>query len=209
MRRDIAGRTLIAAILASLHASGVHAFPNRFSVNRTLPAAPRDGFSTFEFDLNLDGTNDLRFSRVDLWATGLPIGPTEIRVSTLHARARVATDEPIPFRETPADAFAGGRSIGPSERWGAGGQITPGDPLFDQPDTSIGVRLDVGGRPHYGWVEVQYFPRQELGDVPGFLIRRAAFETVPDTPIRSLPEPGGIGLLVGIAALFARRAARR
>ena len=119
MRRDIAGRTLIAAILACLHASGVHAFPNRFSVNRTLPAAPRDGFSTFEFDLNLDGTNDLRFSRVDLWATGLPIGPTEIRVSTLHAGARVATDEPIPFRETPADAFAGGRSIGPSERWGA------------------------------------------------------------------------------------------
>lgn len=62
----------------------------------------------------------------------------------------------------------------------------------------LGVRFDIGGETHYGWIQV-YMPATEgMGYIEGF-----AYETEPGKAIiaGAVPEPGSF-LLAGIGALL-------
>ncbi len=78
------------------------------------------------------------------------------------------------------------------------GLFQPGEPAYG------GLRFDIGGNTHYGWVKLM--DRGEGLTGAAIYIQEYAYETEPDTPIRIIPEPSVAGLLgTGALLLFLER----
>ena len=73
-------------------------------------------------------------------------------------------------------------------------------------DKYLGVRFDIGGNTHYGWIQVQVPADVTFATITGY-----AYEDVADAQITAgaIPEPGSLALLaIGAAGLAAWRKKR-
>jgi len=159
------------------------------------------------FDINQDGTDDVRFNYTAHYGPGgiLTYG-ADASVAGVNGAA-VAVKPDATFT---ADAIGPAELVGPQLHWRAPGTFeayVSGDE-FRNPGASIGVRLMVNGQPHYGWVSVQFSGAEYNVPIWARLhVGGAAWETLPDTPILAtvVPEPGVLGPVVVSLALLARR----
>ncbi len=75
--------------------------------------------------------------------------------------------------------------------------------FYNTSDKYLGVKFEIGGNTHYGWIQVQV-----AADVTDATITGYAFEDTPDAQITAgaVPEPGSLALLaLGAAGLAAWR----
>lgn len=184
----------------------------------TLSSTPVSPFSEFEaheqlFDLNNDGIDDILFQAryralnnkniddtagagdisarrfggstimvpvaqpyyIGAFALGTPIGPTT--PIALHAAPNYQLFLSLAYRY-PSAAY-------PYYSYN-GGQFGSG---------YVGVRFNIGGSPHFGWVEVETNPEGEM--VASVTIKSYAYESTPNTAILAGDTGGGSGGIDG------------
>ncbi len=189
-----------------------------------------DIFGAYLMDLDGNGTEDFRIegrltsavcirlhcapgnaawvSTVGFGTTLLiPLGPRTVVGDTVSGD----WNSGVGWRNDPLDTLVSSYSdsllIPPAPQLLSGG-------LFEFGTTAhAGMRFEVDGETHYGWVlinEVDPNPEDDPSFEPTGLVGAAfvveyAYETEPDTPI-VIPEPSTVGLLgVGALALWLRR----
>lgn len=78
--------------------------------------------------------------------------------------------------------------------------------FFDGDQKYIGVKFDIGGTTHYGWIGFQVDSQSPMHGI----VRDYAYETEADTAIAAgvVPEPATLGLLAAGAGAFAVRRRR-
>src|SRR5688572_454665 len=177
---------ITVTFLGVLQALPVAAEPNFVEHNFVFPPVPpRSQTLMFHVvDINGDGVDDLSFRHQPLFGTGLNLGSSENTVSGLNG-AQVVTDGTF-FGGPRADARAPGELISPALTWTDHALIfydydapeNRGDPVFLNPDASLGVRFTANGQTHYGWVGVHYVPGILLRSFSKLVIDDFAWETV-------------------------------
>ena len=165
-----------------------------------------------DIDLNGDSTPDFNLST---W------NGRDIDLTPLNNNAIISVPEPPPDIGALIYAFGPGAPISSSldpvlAWWGSDGNAPPtivsasniGSIGYFQGNTDayVGIRLDVEGSLHYGWIHIQNFGAN-WGQISDW-----AYETRPDTQILAgaVPEPSCVSLCVlGILLMFAHRSKSR
>jgi hypothetical protein len=153
---------------------------------------------TYAVDLNGDAVNEFSISE----------STTVTKVSSI-----AATTALVP--ETPGDNrvanLAPGTLIGPASTWGPNGTNPSGGDALNGTDAGnpvgnfqatdpagyIGVRFQIAGATHYGYVGYQGVGSASDGQGHVYAL---GYETTPDTPIATVPEPSSLALLAAGAA---------
>ena len=210
-------RTVAAIVVLILSNSGVGAPVSRkFSYEHPTPGPTGSAWYYYELDVNGDLVKDLRFKNFPLYGTQRPLGLARNDVEGLNGTA-IAFDGYISqlggVTLPLAQGLAPGESIGPALSWTPLATISTfdpvgGDPAFQEPNTSLGVRLMLDGQPHYAWVGVNYRPYPGTIFTPsGLTLRDSGWETSAGTAIGAgVPEPGAMTLF---AVAFVCGAGRR
>ena len=172
-------------------------------------------------DLNSDGTDDFRFeTQVQHGFDVFPLG----RNAVLAYKVDPLTSY--------AEAMPPGTLLGPESyptglSWDQTVNIPGGFRLginingcyqrqcvgqFINTDACMGVRFDVNGELHYGWVRISQSSFDFAEGFPGGYIREIGFETRPNTPVIIVPEPSlaafaGLALAALLLVLRRRRPA--
>ena len=166
----------------------------------TLPAAQQSG---------LPVDHALR------WLGSDPIGSLDKygeNLSGYTAAARVAQSPQLisvgfPSADFfPVQTFSLGESVGPAETWSGGAMgysegFTPYRGAFLGSEAYAGIRFDLAGAVHYGWIKLRLQPG--VGPAGHYQPTAWAYESTPDTPAQIIPAPA-CGL-VGLLAFVPRR----
>lgn len=198
--------TLPACVLAALCAQTANA-----AIIYTLPPQPISvTVAQFEqrsapLDLDNDGVPEfILWADIPLWID-FTIQPARPGVFLQHRNSQDLARLPAGVALGPPDACTWGGSLlffnsgfvtAPFGEWEPG-----------LPPAFFGVKFDIGGQSHFGWVRAQL--TESIGSVT-ISVFDYAYESVPNAPITTgaIPAPGA-AVLMGISAMAAALRRRR
>jgi hypothetical protein len=181
-------------------------------VSPSQPISYSDVSPSQNMDINNDGVADFTLS-----------GGQDVDLNPLNNNAVISLPEPPGDLGAFIYAFSQGTPISSSPDpvlvwWGSGGNPPPtivsasnlgasGYFAYRTDPTYAGIRLDVGGALHYGWIRIENFYGSNWGQINDW-----AYETSPNTSILAgqVPEPSCISLsFLGLLLLFVLRSQSR
>ena len=191
---------------------------------QSTPIRPPVNQGSNTWDIDGDGTSDLRFSKLGSGTTQAQVGYiVELSVqgqggfgrvlrTVSDAMAKLAIGSPIGssgfFRGNPRTAYFNILTVDGSIRTFAG-QWSMGETGF------FGFAFNKGGQRHYGWGELKFDPASANSDGYGFQVTRAYYNDTPGASIAAgdtgsaVPEPSTLALAMlaagGVAAYRSRR----
>jgi len=156
--------------------------------------------TSFDIDFDGDGIVDAQLSQSGISTSGFVIGVAYLNIPAGNAAigsngSATATNTAYPSVLASGAAIAPGDSHFNEQTAQVLGAGINGLPYFGQWDNQagyVGIRFDIGGETHYGWVELAVSAGSQSVTVKSY-----AYETIPDMAINA----GDPGISTGLAQL--------